>query len=67
MFLIYDCNGTMVGNPKGYKTIGKALSIADNRRTKAYADIHKAFKETTNNPYKLLHKVVLVDNSFDSV
>ena len=37
MFYIYDCNGTLIGSPKGYKSTAAALRVARNKRSKVYA------------------------------
>lgn len=52
MYYIYDCNGKIVGNSKGYSTMSRAMAVSNNKRTKAYNDIWNTFyarDEKSNN------------------
>jgi len=52
MFYIFDCNGTIVGNPKGYRDIKQATKQANMKGSKAYTAIWNAFwKACKENPY----------------
>ena len=42
MYFIYDCNGKIVGNPKGYATMRGASRQAKIFNSKAWRDIRKA-------------------------
>ena len=43
MFFIYDCNGAIVGNPKGYPTFKGAHIQAHKRNAPAYRAIWAAY------------------------
>ena len=68
MFGIFDCNGIQVGNPKGYKTVRIARSIATRRTGKAYKQIWQAFEakqatlDATGYPKsgRLIYKIDLI-------
>ena len=38
-YFIFDEKGSQIGNPEGYKTIGRALSVVNNPRTAVYKHI----------------------------
>ena len=44
-FFIFDCNGRIVGNPKGYRTIKGAIQQQDRKGSPAWRAIWKAFEE----------------------
>jgi len=61
MFLIFNCNNSVVGNPKGYRTMRGALQQAESKKSKVFRAIWAAFyasehanKESGNN---LIYKV----------
>jgi hypothetical protein len=43
MFFIYDCNGDLVGNPKGYRTFIGASRVESGRNSKVRAQIWDTF------------------------
>lgn len=43
MFYIFDCNGRVVGNPRGYRTIRGATREQDRRGSPAWRAIWDAF------------------------
>jgi hypothetical protein len=43
-YYIFDCNGKMVGNPFGYKTIGSATAQTERRGYTVYEAIWRAFR-----------------------
>ena len=57
-FFIYDCNGTIVGNPKGYATIKGAIHQQNLIGSKAYIAIWRAVKlYKQENPYRHYYHV----------
>ena len=52
MFYIYDCNGTLIGNPNGYKSTAAALRVARNKRSKVYAYLNSGDYEQANEHLK---------------
>ena len=42
-FFIFDCNGDIVGNPKGYRTMRGALRQQDRRGSPAWRAIWTAY------------------------
>lgn len=42
-FFIRDCNGNIVGNPKGYRTIKGAIQQQNQKGSPAYNAIWKAY------------------------
>lgn len=46
-FYIFDCNGDIVGNPNGYKTMRAALSQQNRPGSAAYKAIWAAFDDRT--------------------
>jgi len=44
-FFIYDCNGRIVGNPAGYRTIRGAIQQQDRKGSPAWRAIWAAFAE----------------------
>ena len=57
MFKLYDCNGKIVGNSDGYKSVKQACRVANNKRTKAYNAIWAAFYARKNNENNLIWEV----------
>ena len=61
-FFIFDCNGDIVGNPNGYKTMSAALSQQNRPGSAAYKAIWAAFDartaagSTRHNICKIAHK-----------
>ena len=47
-FYIYDCNGEIVGNPKGYPTIKGAIRQQNMPGSKAYNALWKAYYNRKN-------------------
>ena len=43
-YFIYDCNGVVVGNLKGYPTYRGASKQAFSKKSKAYAEIRLAYE-----------------------
>lgn len=43
MFYIFDCNGRIVGNPKGYRDIKQAIKQKNLKGSKAYNAIWEAY------------------------
>lgn len=44
-FFIFDCNGRIVGNPQGYRTIRGAIQQQDRKGSPAWRAIWSAFDE----------------------
>lgn len=47
-FFIRDCNGDIVGNPKGYRTIKGAILQAEQQYSRAYNAIWVNYQEKHN-------------------
>jgi len=49
-FYVYDCNGNIVGNPAGYRTMRGAVQQQDRRGSPTYNAIWEAYanREDTN-------------------
>lgn len=47
MFFIFDCNGQIVGNPNGYKTMAAAQGQYTRRKSAAYRGIWGAYDART--------------------
>jgi len=45
-YYIFDCNGVLTGNKKGYSTTGNALSIANRRTGFIYDHLYNAYLKT---------------------
>jgi hypothetical protein len=45
MYYIYDCNGEVIGNPKGYRTFRGANQQANSRRSKVYPKIWATYEK----------------------
>lgn len=62
-YFIFDCNGRVVGNPKGYATFRGADQQQNQRGSSAYNAIWKAYEEKKNfDPTnRLLSKISQVD------
>ena len=43
-FFIFDCNGRIVGNPKGYRTIRGAIQQQDRKGSPAWRAIWAAYE-----------------------
>lgn len=43
-FFIFDCNGNIVGNPKGYRTMRGAMQQHDRRGSPAWRAIWAAYE-----------------------
>jgi hypothetical protein len=58
-FYIFDCCGRMAGNPKGYQTMRAALSQANRRKSKLYANLKARFEAWPNrNPNESLRYLI---------
>ena len=44
-YYILDCNGDVCGNPNGYDSVRKAITIANRRNSKAHKHIWKTTRE----------------------
>jgi hypothetical protein len=56
-FYIYDCNGGIVGNPKGYPTIKGAIRQQNMPGSKAYNAIWKSYYNRKNPKDTFVSKV----------
>jgi hypothetical protein len=56
-FYIYDCNGSIVGNPKGYPTIKGAVRQQNMTGSKAYRALWKAYTERKNREDNFVCKI----------
>jgi len=57
-YVITDCLGNVAGKPKGYKSMGTALGVANNRKTSVYSQIKKAFDSLCpDSNLKLIYRV----------
>ena len=50
MYFIYDCNGNIVGNPKGYRTYNGAERQQNSKKSIAYKAIWDAYYLKAPNP-----------------
>jgi len=57
-YYIFDCNGKLIGNPFGYKTIGTATAQT-NKRGSVHGQIWRAFRmaQQTNPDHKLVNMI----------
>ena len=58
-YFIFDCTGTIVGNPKGYRTFKGANIQANRKGTKAHKAIVEAFyrARAANPEHQLIHRI----------
>ena len=42
---IYDCNGDIAGNPKGYRTLRGAMQQAQSKHSKTYRELWRRYEE----------------------
>jgi len=65
LYFIYDCNGKIVGNPKGYRTFKGAEHQQNYKYSPAREAIWKAFDEkygrNTNRENALVSSIKLVE------
>lgn len=45
MYYIYDCNGEVIGNPKGYRTFRGANQQANSRWSKVYPKLWATYEK----------------------
>lgn len=45
MYFIFDCNGMIIGNPNGYKTMGSALTQQNRLGSKVSNAMFTAWRE----------------------
>jgi hypothetical protein len=56
-FYIYDCNGRIVGNPKGYRTIKGAIREQDRKGSPAWRAIWASYDARENKSDTLVSSV----------
>lgn len=56
-FYIYDCNGRIVGNPKGYRTIKGAIREQDRKGSPAWRAIWASYDAQENKKSTLIASV----------
>ena len=63
-FYIRDCNGVVVGNPKGYRTMRGAMQQASSRYSPVFRVLWRTYydNETKNPNLDLIYSVALIDN-----
>lgn len=61
MYFIYDCNGKVVGNPKGYATFKGAERQQNYPYSKAYCSIWEAYDNRENRAHNHVCSIKLVE------
>jgi hypothetical protein len=56
-FFIYDCEGRIVGNPKGYRTMRGAIQQQDRKNSPAWRAIWAAFDSRQDKNSALISRV----------
>jgi hypothetical protein len=59
MYFIYDCNGVVIGNPKGYRTF-RGASRQANGKTKVNNEIWTRFYVRTDKSNNFVNSIKLV-------
>lgn len=57
MFYIIANDGTIVGNKKGYKTVYKAISVADNPKLSVFRKLYDIYNNRTDKNDNLIYSV----------
>lgn len=62
-YFLFDCNGIVAGNREGYATNRAARQVVNNRKTRAYKQIQKAFDDTkaVDDNHTLLYEIRFLD------
>jgi hypothetical protein len=60
-FYIYDCNGRIVGNPKGYRTIKGAIREQDRKGSPAWRAIWASYDARENKSDTLVSSIAAPD------
>ena len=54
MFYIFDCNGSLVGNPDGYSRYSDVSRVVHNKRTRIHKHIWNTFENRPNKSNNLV-------------